>query len=71
MSEPMERYPLVDLAYKLLKSNSRYFTDAKSACGNPNTIVGAVMAFTSGNPRWATEAAVTVAIEIIDAEGGL
>lgn len=55
-------------AYKLLKSDPEYLEDARHGGAVGNTIVGSVMAITTGSPRWATENAVAEALARIDAE---
>lgn len=56
---------LIDQAYRLLISNPRYLADARQYARVNNTVIGSLLAATSGSPRRATEAAVKTALQRI------
>ena len=60
---------LADHAYQLLKKNPSYLEDARTFAKSNNTVIGSLLAITSGSPRWATEAAVKTALQRIRLEG--
>lgn len=59
---------LTDQAYMLLKSSPWRVADAQRNAKFNNSILGAVMAFTTRKPRWATEEAVRSALKRIAEE---
>lgn len=61
---------LIDHAYQLLKTNPNYLADARQFARVNNTVIGSLLSLSSGNPRWATEAAVKSALQRIRLEEG-
>ncbi len=59
---------LIEHAYKLLKEDPELYQDALRDVWSCNTMVGAVMAFTTGRPRQHTELAVAEALARIQSE---
>ena len=57
-------------ALALLRSDPDYLQDAREGSRVGNTVIGSVMAITTGSPRWATERAVLEALALLDQEGG-
>jgi hypothetical protein len=57
-------------ALELLRSDEDYLTDARIGAPRGNSVIGSVLALTTGSPRWATEQAVLEALAQLDREGG-